>query len=847
MKIVYKILVFIFVMSGSVWFFSRDLSEKAAKDEKTVEMSDAQMPVLSIDVDGTMINTMHGYRLNLDVGSLRDSMTPMSQEQKLTVQIDEKESGVRKLAYELRSLDEGALLDSDSMLALETDEKNKCKTAQLKFQADLVSGKEYALKMMLVTNESKRIYYYTRIKYYEPDAFFKEKLDFVMKIHEMAWNKDKKNELMPYLETNSSMDNKSLALVNIHSSHALVCWGDLKPKLVGKIVPTLKELNIETAAFELSYRVKAKTPSGTEHFTVKEFFRVKYANQIYYLLNYQRTMEADFDINLTSLSKNELKFGITSEDTLNAMTSGNGGKVAFVRNRELWYYNLAENKAVQVFSFRKEDSEDERELYDQHNIRILSIDNDGNINFLVYGYMNRGSYEGKTAMVLYRFYAEKDCIEEHVYIPFEQSYERMKYDLDTFSYVSSHEIYYFSINNVAYAYNIPARSLEVLAENISSDNIYLSTEGSFIAWQNSKNPRKSNRITILDLETEQRRKITVEKNKCLMLLGGIKNKMIYGIMNKKDIAEAGDGTLVTPMYEICIVGAKKKTAKKYKAGRYYVTGVSIEDGIITLNRVVKRRNNGKMYYAPHAADHIINNQEEEKVYIGLNSRVTDLALTEYYVNLAQGYVLEELPEVNRASFTVLKEDSTLRLPTDSASERYYVYALGDVIAAYSKPSDAVNKADENMGVVLGSNGRIIWERGAKYNHNSIEGVHIVQKSGSIPSKTACLSMLLSASGTDVDTGKLSSGSKSMYSLFKQYASREPLNLTGCTLDAVLYYVSSGRPVIAMKNVSEAVLLIGYDEYSVTFIDPVTGKNAKYTIARAEKMFYDAGNVFMSYY
>jgi len=849
MKIVYRILVFVFVMCGAVAFFSRDMSETTVVAEQMVDMAKPALPVVTMKVEGKTVNTMYGYRLNLDANSLRDSITLMTEKKELTVQIEEQESSVRKLAYELRSIDEDTLLDSGSMLALETDEAVGQKIARLKLQTDLISGREYALKMMLVTQESKRVYYYTRIKYYESDVYFQEKLDFVMEIHKKAWNKDKKNELQQYLETDSSMDNKSLALVNIHSSHTLFCWGELKPELIGEIVPALKEINIETAAFELSYRIRAKTGSGMETFRVKEFFRVKYANGSRHLLNYQRTMEADFDIALTSLSKNELKLGITSDQGMAFTTNTNGSRVAFVRNWELWYYNLAENKAVQVFSFAEDGTEDVRELYDQHNIRILNMDDDGIIDFLVYGYMNRSSYEGKTAMVLYRFYPEQERVEERVYIPFELPYERMKYDLDEFSYVSSHDIYYFSIDNIVYAYNIPAKSLEVLAEGISSDNIYLSTEGSFIAWQNSGNPKKSTKITVLDLETENRKKLVVKKkDKCLTLLGGIQDKLIYGIMYKKDITEAGDGTMITPIYEIRIAGVDGTVVKKYEAGRYYVTGVSIEDSIITLDRAVRHKEGGKIYYTSHAADHIINNQEEQKVYVSLTSRITDVALTEYYVNLTQGYVLEALPEVSYAKFTVLHEDTTLRLPDRSkTAEKYYVYALGGVVAAYTQTADAINKADEYMGVVVNAEGRIIWERGAKYNHNAVEGVRIVSKSAGVTSRAACLSMLLAASGTDVEASKLVSDSKSMFSLFKKHSSKNPLKLTGCTLDAVLYYVSGGRPVIAMKSANEAVLLTGYDEYSVTAIDPALGKSVTYSMEKAEKLFEDAGDIYMSYY
>ena len=38
------------------------------------------------------------------------------------------------------------------------------------------------------------------------------------------------------------------------------------------------------------------------------------------------------------------------------------------------------------------------------------------VDFIFYGYMNKGSYEGKTAVILYRFYKEQERVEERVYI-----------------------------------------------------------------------------------------------------------------------------------------------------------------------------------------------------------------------------------------------------------------------------------------------------------------------------------------------------------------------------------------------------------------------------------------------
>ena len=73
-----------------------------------------------------------------------------------------------------------------------------------------------------------------------------------------------------------------------------------------------------------------------------------------------------------------------------------------------------------------------------------------------------------------------------------------------------------------------------------------------------------------------------------------------------------------------------------------------------------------------------------------------------------------------------------------------------------------------------------------------------------------------------------------------------VNLKGCTLDEVLYFVSGNRPVIAMTGENSMVLLTAYTETSVTFVNPANGKEEKKSISAAEDMFRAAGNSFISY-
>ena len=73
-----------------------------------------------------------------------------------------------------------------------------------------------------------------------------------------------------------------------------------------------------------------------------------------------------------------------------------------------------------------------------------------------------------------------------------------------------------------------------------------------------------------------------------------------------------------------------------------------------------------------------------------------------------------------------------------------------------------------------------------------------------------------------------------------------LDLTGCNLEEVLYYVNKGTPVFAMTSGTDAVLIVGYDVNSVTVFDPAAGSNKRMTLEEATDLFKQSGNVFLAY-
>ena len=227
-----------------------------------------------------------------------------------------------------------------------------------------------------------------------------------------------------------------------------------------------------------------------------------------YLLGYQRTMEEVFNSNLTSVKKNALKIGITNDENLKLHSTEDETKLCFVRQGALWYYDTVENRAVKVFSFLTDKKDYKRSGYNRYGINIINMDEEGNIDFMVYGYINRGDYEGRVAVLLYKFHASENRIEELVYIPMETTYEMLKEDLNDYGYLSSNGVFYFAINNQVYSYNIASRRLKTIASDISEDDIILLENAGYLAWQESHVVKKSKVVHILNLETEQIKTIT---------------------------------------------------------------------------------------------------------------------------------------------------------------------------------------------------------------------------------------------------------------------------------------------------------------------------------------------------
>lgn len=838
MKIVYRILILVFVFAGSLIYFGSRMPEVVYSNEtSTTRMSEAALPGITLSVDSYEINRLYGYAVRMDPLLMRETITPLSAQPVFDVRITENENTIKRFEYELTDLD-GRTVDSGTIHALERME-NGDKSATVRLQAELETDTEYLLTMTLVNSQSRKYYYYTRVRVYN-NTHLAEHLDFALSFHEAMFSKEDAVEYQRYMESKASSDTTTLARVDIYSSFDLLTWGELTPQVIKEPVPSVTEISSDIAQVVLEYPVQAETGTGLELYSVRECFRIRYTSNRMYLLNYERTMETIFNPEHFSLSGGEFKLGITSQTEVPYLVNDAGNMAAFVRNRELWYYNFAENTLVKVFSFRQDNTDFVRDSYDNHEVRLLNMDESGNIDFMVYGYMNRGDYEGRMAIVLYRYIRQEGRIEEQVYIPLAQPWQVLKEEVGDFCYRSSLDIFYFTLYDKLYSYNLTSRQLVVVCEDIGDGGLIYSADADYVAWEERNENGLAETIQVLKLETGEMSEIPAGEGEVIFLLGRIDSNLICGFAEASAITYTAYGTRIDPMYRIRILDPELTILKDYTPREgTFVTGASVNGNVLTLT--LMRPEDGR--YRDAGIDSILNMVTEVSEPISVTSRVTELTLTEYYLALPDSFIIEDTPKRSDTLNTVITQDTTVRVEEpETMPQRWYAYSFGEVIGSYPAAGEAVAAADGAVGVVISRNGTVVWERGKKGSSAQLT-VPLISSDQSVE---AAVSMIFAYQNVEADTSGLSLADGSIADAFDRYLRAQFLNLKGATLDQVLYYVYMNSPVIAFRDEDSAVLITGYDSQTVTWLDPETGRTVRVTLDDAEKQFSDAGNIYFSY-
>lgn len=795
-KVLISILVFVAVAVITI-VLTRATDEIRQSKEN---MSAATLPVVyMISEGGQEFNLLHGYVSNIDESMLHECITPLPEGRKLRIGIGTYGQKITGISYEIRSLDGSEYIENTTVTdyqtvsnandengngSYETNDANVTGNmgerveAVLNIKNLLEAETEYMMKIT-VSTEKKTASYYTRIVLGD-GLNLDDKLSYVIHFSNVTYDEEAINEIIPKLEPNSSGDNTNLGHVNIHSKLSQVGWGALQPQYYGKIWPMVVEIQGNTADIRLDYRVSTPAARGLDIYDVKEFFRIRRADaDTTYVLGYDRYVDQIFD-GLEDLNDSgRIYLGITSGLEQLQMTSDSTGRVTcFVRGGELWSYNSKTNQFVQLFTFADDDSayDSVREAYQEHGIKILSVDSDGNVGYVVYGYMNRGSHEGEMGVSVCSYNAEKNIVEEILYIPRNEIYDVIKKDVEVLTYLNNEGRFFMYQGGSIYSVHYDTKEYMVVSSQVVEDSCLFSEKYSIFAYQEGDDENHSEAVKIIYLDTGETAEIAAADTEYIKALGLIDGNIIYGRARKTEI------NAKYPMYRIEIVNGSLETIKDYEK-----SGVRVMDVTADSNKIIIKRAeiNDDGSLTDMADDQLLSTTMTPDGILTTRQVATDVRQKELYIILTVSVPSSDDTKVIYPKSIIFNGEAQLYMSEVTRKNNYYrAYSMGELSLLTVNPAEAIAQADEQAGVVVAPSGCIIWDR---YKTN---------------------------------TAKIS--------VPDSYKLEQVMDITGVSLDEALYYIHKGYALNVITE-DESMLVYAYDKSNVAY---VSGENS-FSIAKTE--------------
>lgn len=777
-------------------------------EDRTADMGAATLPRISFNIEGHTVNDVVGYVDEMDITAMRDAITPIANDGTITMKLEKYGNTINQINYEIYTL------TGEETLAKGTGEEVE-DVVTLNLRDVLTDVSEAMMKVTLLVGD-KNVYYYMRVE--KPDNLStKACLDFSGDFHNNTFNRDAQSWVEGYIESDAeAVDNTTFQTVTIQSDIEQIMWGTLNPQVIGDVRWSIKESNSTYTSILGEYQVSVTTDDVTEAYNIKEFFRIRISESTIYLLNYNRTMNQVFNGKTNQvLSDKGIILGITDAG-IDYETNKKGTIVSFVQERDLWTYNQEKDQLSLVFSFSNTEGSDARNNYDQHDIRIISVDADGSTTFAVYGYMNRGNHEGQVGVDVFYYDLPKNSVEEKAFIPTDQSFALAEEELGKLVYYNhDKELLYVLTGGVLYRVELTDKKQEELAKGLVEGQYIASDDGHLVAYQNNGQLDTATSLTVLNLNTSDEQVINVSEGQCVKPLGFVAGDVIYGIANVSDKGSVASGDIILPMYTLEIRDKTNTVVKTYNVDQIYIEDVFVKDNMITLNRVTK---SGEIYTGI-APDYITNNEEKTQSNITIESFVTDKMETEYRLIFEAG-ISDQAPKLLQPRQVAASDAPEIAFAAKDQSLKFLVFGTGEVAGIYDKASYAIASADALCGVVISTNQQYVWERGNR-DLSFQTGFAAFGIPEGMTSLQACEQQLENFGGTRID-------------------------LTGCAISQVCYIINKGIPVIAMTDANTAILLTGYTESTVTYINPVSGEELTVSEDEMTNMVAGSGNAFIGY-
>lgn len=763
------------------------------QDEADGEIT-AKLPSVETDVNGMAGVYWTGHTQKMKVGTLRDGIIPV-RERSIPIHIMLNGEIISQISWQLRSIDGENLVHQETISNWNQGQDSIDVT--LNIPGIVEEQTEYYVTVILSTRNWEKIYYYNRF-IINPSTPYEEQLDFVKHFHNASLNLEDSSDLTSYLDTSSDADNANLGYVTVQSSKNQIMWSQLNPVQTGTERLKVVDFNDEyLGCYELDFTVTAEDENGVlRTYDAKEVYRVRLDEDGIILVDYVRTASERFTPDVYTLTGGLINTGVQPAGEMNVLTNESENVAVFEASGNLWYLNQREDKIRSLIFFENRDW--------NHGYRLLNLDEDGNLTFLLYGHMPEGAHTGKTGTALCRYDAKSQALEEIMFICYDKSADYLKESVQKLVYVNGDGLLYLMLDDCLYSMSYISNESVVLAEGLRDYNYVLSDGGDMVAWNVGGTDQNAESIKLVNMRTGQNTVLKGPEDTYVKAVGFVGDDFIYAVIDKDNILTNWAGDYSYAASHVVIVDNEMNVIREYGIAGQYFTDISLNGGMMTFECSRKLADGS---FEKVGDDYMVNQQTTEAHELDFWQSASGLEEKELVLSfnsaITEGFQTEILKLAGTA------EERGLAHVFDNG-DYYYVYGECGYAGSYLKLGDAIMAAYEAQGYVSGSDGAYLYKRKTTQNWRSLTGMTVEE----------------------------------LQSFLKQYEGGRGMDISGVSLERALSFLGSGEYWLYAGVKEEWVFITEFRDGYTTYMDVETGEETKGFQEDLQKLAEESGNHYL---
>lgn len=768
---------------AAVAFNVSNYNQLKSKQLLYIDTLDISFPIIYQIRNDKKLNEMRGFTNSNYSKVANETVTLLGQGRKLDLLIKNNGNKFNYIEYEVRDRTSNRLLERTR---LDIDDANKDTKKDetkvtLNIQNLIKTNTAYLLTLKINTNKREAFYFANVI--YRP----KNNLDEAVKQAEWftditfdpitAGNYEK--GIVKYLETSPNRDMREMHTVTLQQTFEQLTFADTKMKRMSEYFFHIYQAQEHSFNIAVRYLTKSGREDKDEFFINRDEYVLRWDGTRWYFMKFKRYTEELLNLDDSPFNESNNRFytGITNPSNLVKVESANHRFFAFCKQKEIYIYDSETQKMTNIFSYRIKDEKTFEEIANDYAVKIMSVSDEGDVTYIVYGYNMVGLNEGNMGIDIFTYHSETNESEEKLFIPIYTTFQSLKYDIGRLCVFKDNSLIFKSYNKV-YSIDIETAEILTLADGFEETKFAASSNSRYFAFNNDKE-EVSKHISIYNIEDGRIMQIDAEEGENIEVVTFMNDDLFYGVFSDENIWREIGKIIGRPSHEIRVVNAITGKQDLFKEqDRYLYNFVNLQNVL----RYNKYKREGT-HYTYLTNDVIVNNYpvENEDVFFFKEEFTKE--------KLRVGYF--EIPLERKQKLTYAKsagivrkqiEETALESSMEVEDAIYYVYDSGDLKAKLKNLSDGINEIRDNYGYVK------FDDRITCYNRANKGNVSYLRQNDSI---------LENLEGFEEN-------------IYLKDNTILVMNVTGVTERDLEYYLSLNEKVAVYKDDTFQFFITGYD-------------------------------------